>query len=266
MSLIVGGVNQVRYTETAADGVTTSTLSAPALVVTKPDGSALSPAATVTDSAVGAAVTHILTSTAFSIDQGGRYKLRWSATRGTETIIRLSEAWAYWTDAPALIRSRLQKTALELSDDSIDREFSRIARMVLDRYACLGTYNSLTGEDRDYFDDAIALMAAYRLKPLVTVGGAAGDLVELKEGDVSQKWSGGGTSAVSERDMWAKEAAAALGQVSCVKEQVTDRAAAFSPFVVSGPTRSARGRGFPEGLYSYVSRLLVDSTLTGGLS
>lgn len=246
------------------------TASAPTCVVTKPDGTTATPTATVLPGAVAAPGQQL--SALFTPTLPGSYRVLWGYADGNGQTLALADTRvATWTDFGAFVRRRLQVTAMDLPDTDLESEFAALSRRLLARYPCLGyppgqpgtvgNYGGLTGDDQAWFDEAVALLVCARLLGPMTTGGANGDLVQEKTETTLRQFAAG----PGERQRYLDEAAQAIGKASCVKAYYLARAGAFSPFAVSGPTRTAVASGYPQTLRSFVISLLTDDpdALTG---
>lgn len=235
--------------------------SSASVAVTQPGGTVLAPSPNVTITPDVPGLTQTL-AISLSPTIGGAHSIKWqySDTSG-ETILRRDERFATWTEAKAFLLERLQTTDDVVDDMTFEREFASAARRVLGKWpvigngvettATKGVYNLLTGDDQEYFDEAIALMVCARLVGPISTGGGASDLVSYKEGDQQYQFG----TAGSERQRWIEEAADLISMISDVASLASARST-FSPFVVSGFTRAAYKNGEVQTILGDVIHLL----------
>jgi hypothetical protein len=245
----------VQHEETGGTAFTFT--STPTLAVTLPDGTLLSPAPTVTVTPGISALVQTL-SAVVPFATGGAYRLAWSMHVGSDNpIIRTEDYFAFWTDVPALVRRRLLRDAATLLSSDIEAEAVLTVRRLLTVWICLVSYNALSGNDRGFFDEALALIMAARMADYLPTL-ATGAVIQQKEMDEEVSYSDldRNRKRRSQAEVWAEEAAAALGQIACIK--ASRAASSFQPFRVSGPTRTAIAAGCPETLLTSVLRLLSD--------
>ncbi len=288
--MIVGETIRLRHLETQVDPVTGQpapfAATAPAVVVTAPDGSLLSPPVrmdlgSASDPGSSAVVFSFLLTPAL----GGAYRCALSYTdRDGEAITRLLTFFATWTDPAPLLATRLQQV---LAPEVLEPEFASAARRLLSRFVCVGNppgstppvglYQGLAGEDRAYFDEAVLLAVCARLVGPLTTEGRASDIVQYDIDDVRTKYADqtreridergspgdygagpGGYSGTNERVRWLRESAEALGKVSCIAQYFAAQRAAFSPFVLSGLTRRQKAMGGGRTLLGQVVDLFTN--------
>ena len=288
--MIVSETIRLRHVEIQVDPVTGQpapfAATAPVVVVTAPDESTLTPAVrmdlgSASDPGSRAVVFSFLLTPAL----GGAYRCALSYTdRDGEAITRLLTFFATWTDPAPLLATRLQQV---LAPDVLEPEFASVARKLLSRFVCIGNppgstppvglYQGLTGDDRAYFDEAVLLAVCARLVGPLRTQGQASDIVQKKIGDVQTHFADqtrerleergspgdygagpGGYSGTNERVRWLRESAEALGKVSCIAQYFAARRAAFSPFVLSGLTRTQKAMGGGRTLLGQVIDLFTD--------
>ncbi len=282
--MIVGETIRLKHVETQIDPITNApaafAATTPSVVVTAPDGSELTPAVSM---ALGSASDPASLAVVFSFlltpALGGAYRCTLSYQDGSgETITRNLTFFATWTDPAPLIQSRLRQALLP---EALEPEFASAARKLLLRFVCIGNppgstpavglYQGLAGDDQVYFDEAVLLSVCARLVGPLRTGGQASDIVQKKIGDVQTHYADqtreridergspgdygagpGGYSGTNERVRWLREAAEALGHISCVAQYFQAQRASFSPFALSGLTRRQKAQGAVPTLLSSV--------------
>jgi hypothetical protein len=160
--------------------------------------------------------------------------------------------------AAQIARNRLNQTEATLADAQLYPEIDLIVRRLQIRYAMLGSVLALTGDDRALTEEAIGLMVAVRMRAFLGRTNATGDLVSIKLVQQQFTFQGGPRQQKPLEQIWLEEAYLALGQVSAIKAMYTLAASAFHPFLLSGPTRTAKATGLHETLMSGLVRLLTD--------
>jgi hypothetical protein len=252
--MIVGETRTITRVETkdAAFSVANATL-----VVVQPDGT--NPTQEPTITVTGNATTAVTLSALLHPTQAGQHRVTWTFDVGTETYDRVDFYAATWTDMAGSIRRRLQKDSTSLPDTTLDPEVDWVIRTLLDRFTCLGKYASLTGLDQDRFDQAVALLVAAKLRPFLPKSAAAGELLTIRQDDVTQQFAPTGRKLTGLEDDWITEATLALGRVTCIQALYAANAAAFQPFKLAGPTRNNRSQGNSETLLSATIRQITDA-------
>lgn len=160
--------------------------------------------------------------------------------------------------AAQIARNRLMQTEATLPDLALYPEMDLLVRRLQIRYPCMGLIVSLTGDDRASAEEAIGLLVAVRLRPVTSRNSATGELVSVKLVQQQFTFQPGPKQNRSPEQTWFEEAYQALGQISCIRAMYLTAASAFCPFVLSGPTRTAKAGGLHETLMSGLVRLLTD--------
>jgi hypothetical protein len=160
--------------------------------------------------------------------------------------------------AAQIARTRLVQSQATLPDTQLYPELDLLVRRLQLRYPMLGSVVALTGDDRGLAEEAIGLMTAIRMRAFLGRTNATGDLVSVKLVQQQFTFAGGPRQVKPLEQIWLEEAYVALGQVASIKAYFTARAAAFNPFQLSGPTRTAKATGLHETLMSGLVRLLTD--------
>jgi hypothetical protein len=259
--MIAGENRNITWIETQA---AVFTVNAPLLVVTNPDGSDQTP--DVTDTPSGSALTHTL-SALVDFSQAGRYELAWSWEEGSETFIRPDMQMAYWSDIPALVRQLMQRGSGIVPDSLVAEAASTVLDSLLVSFPCLVSYNAVTGTDKRYLDRALGYLVAALLRPAVIVQSAAGPIVRRKQGPVETQYADLSKALTVQQSLdqqWQTEAARALVGVACIAAAFA--ATPFNIFDVSGPSRTARGRGRIEDILSTILTNLYDDFWTWGVN
>jgi len=254
--MIVGETRTLQHQEAAASAFT---VTSPTLVVTKPDGTNESPI-TPTVSPGGATTPQTLIAS-YTPASAGKYVMTWGLTVGAQVLKRPEIYFASWTDAAALIRRRTQKSVTDLPDATIDPELWYTVRTLIDRFPTLqtaGGYATLAGADQDRFDEAAGLLTAARLRAFLPKTVLTGDVQEIEiQNQTRERYQPVAPSVPLEKQ-WIEEAILALGRVTLIQQAYAAAAGNFSPFVVSGPTRTSLGLGNIETLVASDVRLLTD--------
>ena len=288
--MIVGETIRLRHVETQTDPVTglsaAFTATSPAVLVTAPDGTEAFP---VVRTDLGSASDPNSLALVFSFlltpALGGVYTCALTySDRDGEMLTRILTFFATWTDPAPLLQNRLKTT---LPPDVWEPEFASAARKLLSRFVCLGNppgsnppvglYSGLTGDDQDFFDEAVTLIVCARLAGPLRNDGFASDVVKRKIDDYELSFADqtreriqergspgdygagpGGYSGPNERVRWLRESAETLGRISSVVQYFAAQRAAFSPFVISGLTRRQKAAGGGRTLLGQVVDLFTN--------
>ena len=253
--MIVGETRVIRHTETGESAFVFD--STPELLVTLPDATTDDP--TVTDSSPSdPVITHTLSATV-AFPQAGPYTMRWEMDQGAQDpIIRIETYFATWTDVYSLIRRLLSRTASQLTDAVIDAELSRLVRLLTTDYTCLGVYNDITGNDRFYFDDALAYMVAASLRSGLGRLPTDGDLLKRREGDTEYTFADRGKGITeAQESLWMTDAWSAFRRIACIGEGLSSVRAQLRPSLY-GRRRAAEKAGYIVGSANPLFRYLID--------
>jgi len=208
--MIVGETRTVRHTETGESAFVFD--ATPTLTVTLPDGTTDAPTVSVSPGTSNETQT---LSAVVSFPQGGQYRLEWSMDVGADDpLVRVETYFAAWSDVYAFIRELLSRDADSLPDAKIDRELARLSRQIVSQCSSLGSYGSLSGDDRYLFDDMLAYGAAYALynRPSSSTITGSGDVKKLTQDGLTVEYDVG-TSVTSSGTAanWLSEYQRALG-------------------------------------------------------
>ncbi len=257
--MIATETRTVRHTETGAIAFTFDT-PAPSLSVALPDGTA-GTAPTVTDTIDPLnALRHILSANV-AFPQGGPYELRWSMKKGGEDpILRIETYFATWTDVYSLIRSGLllNRSMAQLPDADIDLALTNLSMLLTTDYPCLGAYNDLIGNDRAYFDRAMAYMVAASLRGGLGRLPTDGDLLKRREGDTEYTFADRGKGVTeSQEALWLTDAWSAFSRIGCIAAGLPDVRSALR-WSLNGRRRAAEKAGYIVGSANPLLRYLID--------
>lgn len=189
MTLLVGSTAIVQEKVSGAVAFTLPAGSC-SVRVTKPDGSVLTPAVTITPG-TPASLAHTL-STPVAFDQGGAYPVDWAAAQGgdsAQAMQFLTKYFAYWSDAPKIARLALHTTTAVLTDDLFDLAFDSARRRIYGMCTALTPYSALLGDQRGDMDEGLALLAALRVKSSIPVTLATGAVTHYKAGPVEYQYA-----------------------------------------------------------------------------
>jgi hypothetical protein len=230
------------------------------LAVTMPTGT-LDPSPPTPTITANADTTWTL-SALYHFAAAGAYQALWSYTTADGEVRREGVVYfASWTDVEGAIGCLLPQVSQVPAGCSLDGFLAAATGVLISRFHCLqhGGYGALTGLDKVWFDQALVLLLGARLRPLLPKT-ATGEVVEWTTSETSERFQPQMASkAGAIEEQWAQTAALLLGRISCIQAMYAGMAAAFSPFVVNGPTRHSQAQGCPETLFSDVARLLSDS-------
>lgn len=254
--MIRGETRTVRHRETGEAAFVFD--ETPTLAVTLPDGTEADPAPTVSVSPSTSALIQTLSANV-AFPQAGPYTMIWTMDVGAQDpIIRIETYFAAWSDVYGLIRSRLNRTVAQLTDADIDRELASLVRLLTTDYTCLGVYNDLEGNDRYFFDEAMALMVAASLRGGLGRLPTDGDLLKRREGDTEYTFADRSKgSEESQEAVWLLDAWGAFRRIGCIADGLPDTRSAMR-WSLNGRRRAAEKAG---NIYSDVNplwRYLVD--------
>lgn len=163
--------------------------------------------------------------------------------------------------AAQICRSRLLETAQSFPDGELYPELDLMLIELEARFTVLGDATLLTGNDRKFFEQAVGLFVAAKLRASRPKRAPTGEISDIRTG--SQEFAFDNLDRARLRDIttveeqWVAEANVALGKVSMIRSFL-QAAGSWSPFVLSGPTRNVEQSGYIETLISSDIRLLTD--------
>lgn len=245
--MIAGETRTVRRTETGETAFVFDVT--PTLTVTYPDGTTDAPAVTVSPGTSALAQT-----LSANVDfEAGVNRLLWTMDVGAQnSILRMDEYFATWSDVYSAIREQLGRTLTQLPDTQIDRALGRVTRWLTRLFPCIGSYGELTGGDRYHFDDALAYFASIVIRP--TLGATSTGEVKRKKlggAEIEYATSGVSSSASLVRD-WNRAGWEALLGVACItttpyhqsgRTGATMPTSILSPLPTEDCEENARARG-----------------------
>ena len=214
----------------------------------RPDGSVVTISATVpgTSSAVPIATALV------PFVGPGVYSLLWSLqTADGQTVVEQDDYFAPNTAVHRFVRERLSATVDTLPDAPLDSTLCFVSRLVVRRLDnVLASYQAVPIVDMSLFDQALALVAAAYLRPLVPKTVASGEMTGVQIGTDKFTYSNLADRANKPADpveqQWIDQAGELV--LSCSFVAIDDDALTNMPlFQVNGPRRAARtALGFSE--------------------
>jgi hypothetical protein len=154
-------------------------------------------------------------------------------------------------------RDLLNSDAVRFPDDRLQRYADSAVNRLVDVYPMLGSYDSLSGTDLSFFDEAVGHLIAIRVRPATPKSLPISDLVRIHTQNTHFQYAEPTKEGGAPLEMlWLRSAERALARVSAIKAARVNDAAAFSPFVVAGPTRASRDAGGVETLLTTMLRIL----------
>lgn len=261
-SAIVGGTAYLRHLETSTDGVTTFTIANPTVSILQPDNSFYGGSVGIQTIPGFTSLTQELRAI-WTPSQGGDHLVKWSFSINGITIDRVETYFVAWTDVASTVRRRLRESSTSLPDVDIDAEVAVTVRQLIDRFTSLqqaGGYAGLVGLDQERFDTATAYMTALRMRMYRAKVVPIGELTGIKMNNTDFRY----TSLVAPGQLsieqeWMNEALLSLGRVRLVQQDYASAAASWSPFTISGPTRTNIANGQVQTLLTNVLQSLSDT-------
>jgi hypothetical protein len=219
------------------------TLSNESVAITQPDGADVSPAPTVTDSpgASMEAAEHTL-SAPFFFSQHGVYRVEWRYTIGSDDLIRRQNVFAAYIDVWNTVENQLLHK--DVSDTELDAELVSLVRWLENNYSCLtGGYAALTYPDVEYFDLALAYLAAERYVRFHGNEFPSGFKRRVTQGPNTWEYSDSRKkSDLSPEDYWLYAAYDNLNRIGCIAYELALFNKGFSMFATAGPRQGVQSR------------------------
>jgi hypothetical protein len=154
----------------------------------------------------------------FSPTVGGWHDLNWRYTvvEDSEAFLETDRAFATFTDVGTIVRDLLQRTAEQLPDDQVVREFG----YVVDYYQALltcWTYSQTDAAVRPAVDRGLAYLVADSLRGRLPQTRPAGALIAFSQGTTRFQFSDPGkvTTASVDADAWCELAKPFLASDAC---------------------------------------------------
>ena len=168
-----------------------------------------------------------------------------------------------WTDdALKFTQARLQTDPSTVPTIDWKLEIQSISNALADRYESVleetGGVDGLSDKDKLFWAEGVGNLVALRLRPVIARNVANGDIVSVKLAQQEFHFAGNPRSGKPAEQQWLDDAVLAIGRVSPIRALYRAAAAAFNPFLLSGPTRAAKSTGLHETLMSGLVRLLTD--------
>jgi hypothetical protein len=168
-----------------------------------------------------------------------------------------------WTaDALKFAQARLQRDPSAVENVDWELEIRAIGNRLASQFdavlAPVGGIENLSDSDQLFWAEGVGLMTAIRLRQFLARTTVAGDVTAIKLVDQQFNFSGSSKAKKPVEQQWLEDALLAIGRVTPIKAMYQAAAAAFCPFMLSGPTRAAKATGLHETLMSGLVRLLTD--------
>lgn len=168
-----------------------------------------------------------------------------------------------WTDdAFNFAKARLQRDPSTVENVDWKLEMRSISNGLSSQFEAVltpyGGVDGLSESDQLFWAEAVGLMTAIRLRQFIARTTVSGDVMAIKLENQQFNFSGSSKAKKPVEQQWFEDAVLAVGRVSPIRAMYQIAAAAFCPFVLSGPTRLAKSTGLHETLMSGLVRLLTD--------
>lgn len=176
-----------------------------------------------------------------------------------------------YTDVLALIRGLPPLDSCALPDATLLPIVVSYDHWLTLQYPCIGTYGTLTGIDKQFYDMALSRMVAAHSRSWLPKSSAVGELTMFNNGNPQFQYTG--QQALKSEDVfgrltqtiehqWLEEAWLNLQQVACIRKIVTDFRASFRTFAVAGAARRAQRMGFIDFRRSPLYAVRVQDIIT----
>lgn len=178
---------------------------------------------------------------------------------------------AWYSTAPFVALSRLQRSPEELQGLNVDlhTELRSVSLRLSRDFLPVGTSaaaDALTGDDAAFWGEAVGLLTAARLLPVLGVALSARDIVLDKQGPIETRYAPVTPASLDSnlQELWADEAWDRVQQIVAIATARMAYLAGIAIYDAQGPRRVAIAAGYPGRSYNPLYTVLSDMAKESG--